>query len=186
MARARSQQPSRIVLGTALLLTCLHAPAARGTDLGAPVMTGDRSLSFLHTHTGKSISVVYYRDGSYVEEALARLNAFLADFRSGDAAQMDPRLFDILHELKMRSGTREPFQVISAFRSPATNEMLRKKTKGVARNSQHTLGKAIDVRLGDVDTKRLRQLALELRAGGVGYYPDSNFVHVDTGRVRRW
>ena len=111
MAHARSQQPSRIVLGTALLLTCLHAQAARGTDLGAPVMTGDRSLSFLHTHTGKSISVVYYRDGSYVEEALARLNAFLADFRSGDAAQMDPRLFDILHELKMRSGTREPFQV---------------------------------------------------------------------------
>jgi len=186
MARARSSKPSGILLGTALLLCFLHAPATRGTDLAEAIMTGDRSLSFMHTHTGKSISVVYYRDGGYVQEALARLNAFLADFRSGDEAEMDPRLFDILHELKMRSGTREPFQVISAFRSPATNEMLRKRTQGVARNSQHTLGKAIDIRLADVDTKRLRQLALELKAGGVGYYPDSNFVHVDTGRVRRW
>jgi len=173
--------------GAVLLLLCLvwsSLPAEPGR--GEAIATGDRELSFVHTHTGKSVALVYFRNGAYVPQALEALNNFLSDFRSGDAVKMDPRLFDILYQIKMLSGTREPFQVISAFRSPATNEMLRSRSKGVARNSQHTLGKAIDVRLADVSTKRLRELALSLKAGGVGYYPDSDFVHVDTGRVRKW
>jgi uncharacterized protein YcbK (DUF882 family) len=114
------------------------------------------------------------------------LNHFLRDFRTGDAAEMDPAVFDILHEIQRRSGSAGTFEVISAYRSPATNEMLRDKSSGVAKNSQHLLGKAIDVRLTDLDTAELRDVALSLGRGGVGYYHDSDFVHVDTGSVRQW
>ncbi len=145
-----------------------------------------RSLSFYHTHTGESLSVTYYRDGGYVPEALERLNRFLRDFRTEEQIEMDPSVFDILHEILEITQSEAPFEVISAYRSPATNEMLRGRSGGVAKNSQHLRGKAIDVRLADVELEKLRDVALELKLGGVGYYPGSNFVHVDTGRVRRW
>jgi len=176
------RRPGAVLL---LLYVCWSGAQAEATGAES-IATGDRELSFVHTHTGKSVSLVYFRNGAYVPQALETLNRFLSDFRSGEVVKMDPRLFDILYQIKMLSGTRSPFQVISAFRSPGTNEMLRSRSKGVARNSQHVLGKAIDIRLADVNTKRLRELALSLKAGGVGYYPDSDFVHVDTGRVRKW
>lgn len=146
----------------------------------------ERSLSFYHTHTAESLSVTYFRNGGYVSSALDDLNHFLRDFRTGDKTNMDPGVFDVLYEIQQKAGSTGTFEVISAYRSPQTNEMLRGKSRGVARNSQHVLGKAIDVRLTDLDTDELRDVALSLGLGGVGYYDASDFVHVDTGRVRRW
>lgn len=148
--------------------------------------TDERQLSFYHTHTSESLTVTYYRDGEYVPSALADLNHFLRDFRTDDAVNMDPAVFDILYDIQIASGSVGTYQIISAYRSPATNEMLRGNSNGVARNSQHLLGKAIDVRLTDLDTAELRDVALSLQRGGVGYYSKSDFVHVDTGRVRQW
>ena len=145
-----------------------------------------RQLSFYHTHTGQSLDVVYYENGEYVGSALDEINRFLKDFRTGDVAEMDPKLLDILHDVRNELGSEETYEVISAYRSPKTNDMLRSKSGGVARNSQHLLGNAIDVRLRGVPTEDLRDTALEMRRGGVGYYKRSDFVHMDTGRVRRW
>ena len=148
--------------------------------------TDERQLSFYHTHTSESLTVTYYRKGGYVPSALADLNNLLRDFRTDDAVDMDPAVLDFLYEIQTKSGSKGTYEIISAYRSPATNDMLRSKSNGVARNSQHLLGKAIDVRLTDLDTTELRDVALSLKRGGVGYYEKSDFVHVDTGRVRRW
>lgn len=145
-----------------------------------------RELSFYHTHTGKSLDVVYHRDGDYVPDALTQLGDFLKDFRSGERHDIDPELLDVLFELKTLTGAEQPFEVISAYRSPNTNEMLRTTTSGVAEGSMHLQGRAIDVRLPGVALTRLREIALQLQRGGVGFYPGSDFIHVDTGRVRRW
>jgi len=145
-----------------------------------------RQLSFYHTHTSEKLSVTYFSDGQYVASSLAELNHFLRDFRTGDVTEMDPGVFDILFEIQQATGSTGTFEVISAYRSPATNEMLRSNSGGVAKNSQHLLGTAIDIRLTDLDTTKLRDVALELQRGGVGYYHESDFVHVDTGRVRQW
>lgn len=148
--------------------------------------TDERQLSFFHTHTSESLTVTYYKDGEYVAPALDELNHFLRDFRTGDATNMNPDVFDILYDIQIESGSTGTYQIISAYRSPETNEMLRSKTSGVARNSQHLQGNAIDVRLTDLDTAQLRDVALSLKRGGVGYYKSSDFVHVDTGPVRQW
>ena len=146
-----------------------------------------RSLSFLHTHTGKSLEVTYWSGGEYREEALQQLREILADWRNGEQADIDPGLFEFLYRIQKATGSTGRFEIISAYRSPETNEMLRQKSKGgVAQRSQHLLGKAIDVRLTDIDTRALYEAALALKAGGVGYYAKSDFVHLDTGRVRRW
>jgi uncharacterized protein YcbK (DUF882 family) len=146
----------------------------------------ERVLSFAHTHTGERLSVAYFAEGRYLQDGLERLRSFLRDFRTGDEHAIDPALFDLLHDLRLATATRGPFHVISGYRSPATNAMLREHSAGVAGGSLHVQGRAIDVRLGDVRTNVLRDAALELQRGGVGYYPVSDFVHVDTGRVRRW
>jgi uncharacterized protein YcbK (DUF882 family) len=145
-----------------------------------------RDLSFYHTHTGRALQIVYYHDGQYDPHALQAIDDFLKDFRNGQQHRIDPALLDVLYEIKVRTGTRSPFEVISAYRSPATNQMLRQTSNGVAQNSMHLRGQAIDVRLADIDLVALRKTALTLRRGGVGFYPDSEFVHVDTGRVRYW
>lgn len=146
----------------------------------------ERSLNFFHTHTGESLDIVYARDDRYIAPALDRINEFLADFRTGDVAVVDPLLLDMLYELRESLGSDGAFEVISAYRSPATNEMLRSQSTGVARDSQHLLGKAIDVRLRGTATSRLRDAAIEIERGGVGYYPESDFIHIDTGRARHW
>jgi uncharacterized protein YcbK (DUF882 family) len=145
-----------------------------------------RSLKFYHTHTGKSLQVVYFSAGRYVPEALADLRVFLADWRNQKQTDIDPKLMDILWQIQRISANDDRYEVISAYRSEETNAMLNQRSKGVARNSQHVLGKAIDVRLRGLDLKRLHDTARELRLGGVGYYPGSDFIHVDTGRVRYW
>jgi uncharacterized protein YcbK (DUF882 family) len=145
-----------------------------------------RVLSFVHLHTGEEISLAYRDAAGYRGDALERLDHFLRDFRTGQVEPIDPKLFDILHAVHSATGSRAPFQVISGFRSPATNQQLRNHGGGVAQRSLHLEGRAIDVRLSDVRTAALRDAALVLRRGGVGYYGESDFVHLDTGRVRRW
>lgn len=165
-----------------MILTSGAAPSL-GTDIAK-----SRELSFYHTHTGKRLSVVYWRDGEYVESALEDVNDFLSDFRTGDRVDMDPQLLDLIYDVRASLGSDATFQVISAYRSPKTNEMLRSRraSSGVAKKSQHLLGKAIDVRLEGIQTANLRDAAIALQRGGVGYYEASDFVHMDTGRVRRW
>jgi uncharacterized protein YcbK (DUF882 family) len=145
-----------------------------------------RSLAFAHTHTGERLSVEYFSGGRYLTDALDAVNHFLRDFRTGDVHPIDRTLLDVLQALAASTGTSRSFEVISGYRSPATNQQLRRASEGVAAHSLHMEGRAIDVRLADVELAALRKAALNLRAGGVGYYPASNFVHVDTGRVRRW
>jgi len=147
---------------------------------------GERSLSFFHTHTGKSLQVVYFRQGEYDARALAGLKIFMADWRDGKQHDLDPKLMDILWHLQQATGSSRTWEVISAYRSPETNEMLRNRGSAVAKKSQHLLGKAIDVRLRGTELKELHAAAKNLKLGGVGYYVSSNFVHVDTGRVRYW
>lgn len=145
-----------------------------------------RSLSFVHTHTGETLSCVYYQAGGYDPATLARVNHFLRDFRTGDIHTIDPGVLDILFAVRSRVSRDDPFHVISGYRSPATNAYLRGHSAGVARHSLHMEGRAIDVRLPGFPTRKLHEIGLALRRGGVGYYPASDFVHLDTGRVRFW
>jgi uncharacterized protein YcbK (DUF882 family) len=145
-----------------------------------------RMLSVYNTHTGERARATYWADGMYVGDELLRLDRVLRDHRSNETAAMDPALFDILYDVQQATGARGDFHIISGFRSPATNRMLRQHSDGVAEHSLHTVGKAIDLRLPGYDLDALRRAARSLRAGGVGYYPRSQFVHVDTGRVRTW
>lgn len=145
-----------------------------------------RSLSFYHTHTQKSLEVTYAVGGEYLEPALEEINYFLADFRTGEAIEIDPELLDLIYDVRASLGSKGTFEVISAYRTPETNKMLRDAGKGVAKKSQHLLGKAIDVRLRNVNSRDLRDAAIKIKRGGVGYYRKSDFVHLDTGRVRRW
>ncbi len=145
-----------------------------------------RELKFAHTHTGEHLAVEYFSGGTYLQDALATVNHFLRDFRTSEVHSIDPGLLDLLHGLTDLTGSTQPFQVISGYRSPATNEMLRHRSEGVAAGSLHMKGQAIDIRLPDVPLATLRKAALAVGRGGVGYYPASDFVHVDTGRVRTW
>jgi uncharacterized protein YcbK (DUF882 family) len=145
-----------------------------------------RTLSLRHTHTGEVLSLTYAAGDAYLTEALARVNWFLRDFRNGESKAIDPQLLDQLHVLSAVTGTKAPYEVISGYRSPATNELLQRRSAGVATHSLHLEGRAIDVRLADVPLAVLRDAATSLRAGGVGFYAQSQFVHLDTGRVRHW
>ena len=145
-----------------------------------------RSLSLVHTHTGERLSAVYFEGGSYNDVELGRINQLLRDFRTGDVHRIDPALLDLLFDLQARAGHDGPFEVISGYRSPATNAMLHRRSEGVAVHSMHLEGRAIDVRLRGYPTLQLASDARALGRGGVGYYARSDFVHVDTGRVRYW
>jgi uncharacterized protein YcbK (DUF882 family) len=146
-----------------------------------------RGLALAHTHTHERISLVYAQDEQYLPQALGALNRFLRDHYTGDVGVIDPRVFDQLHQVRQLLGSATPFEVISGYRCPATNTQLRStRGGGVARNSLHMEGRAIDVRLPGVPLAELRDAARSLQAGGVGYYPGEQFVHLDTGRVRHW
>lgn len=181
------QHPARrrFLLAGAAALPMAGVPSlARATAPAAP----PRVLRFAHLHTGETLSVEYFAGGGYLGDALQAVNLLLRDFRTGDVGTIDPALLDQLHAVRLATGSTAPFQVISGFRSSATNEALRGRSEksGVARRSLHLDGRAIDIRLADVALPRLRDAALALRLGGVGFYPGSDFVHLDTGRVRAW
>ncbi len=170
----------KLSLGAGVGLTTL--PALAG--LAAPVR--ERVLTLYNTHTGERAQATYWADGDYVESEIALMNRLLRDHRSGQEFAIEYRLFDTLHNLQILTGARTDFHVISGYRSPATNAMLRRQGRGVAKESLHTHGKAIDIRLPGHKLRDLQRAALALRAGGVGYYPQSDFIHLDTGRVRTW
>ena len=184
-----SPEAAPAIPGRRLLLRHLAAAAAAAAVGPGRLWAGpkdERVLLFVHTHTQERLSVAYFADGAYLPEGIATLNTFLRDHRTGEEHAIDPALYDILNDLRLATRTRSPFQVISAYRSPGTNSMLREDGRGVAKGSLHLQGRAIDVRLADVSSAALRDAAIELRRGGAGYYARSDFVHVDTGRVRRW
>ncbi len=145
-----------------------------------------RHLALYNTHTGETTDVCFYDNGDYCSKALNQIYHVLRDHRTNEVKPIDLTLLDRLFALKVRVGAKAPFHVISGYRSPATNAMLRKRSNGVARTSFHTRGKAIDIRLPGYDTRKLRNACISLRSGGVGYYKDSNFIHLDTGPVRSW
>jgi uncharacterized protein YcbK (DUF882 family) len=147
----------------------------------------DHRLLLYNTHTGERIELVYRRGDLYIPGALAKLDYFLRDHRTGDVHRFDPRLYDILSDLTLAIGhPGGEIDIVCGYRTSSTNESLRAHTTGVAKNSLHIRAEAIDLRMPGVDTLKLRKAALALRRGGVGYYPHSDFIHVDTGRVRQW
>jgi uncharacterized protein YcbK (DUF882 family) len=162
--------------------------------LGAPAIARSRSararervLSLHHLHTDERLNLTYRIGDHYQRSALEQLNHFLRDFRTGDVTAIDPKLFDLLHDVQRSLGhDGAAFEIIGGYRSPRTNAMLRRSSSGVARNSLHMTGQAMDIRLDRMPTRLIRDAAVSLGRGGVGYYPKSDFVHVDTGRVRRW
>jgi len=191
--RLRSSMPAKLgravptrrqlLIGGASLALSIAAlrPAAAGTRPAT-----ERRLAFRNLHTEEQLETVYWRDGDYDATALDAINHILRDHRTGEIKDIDPNLLDSLDRLQDELGTREPFQIISGYRSPKTNARLAGSSDGVAKRSLHVEGKAIDVRLASCDIATLRDAALALRAGGVGYYPKSDFVHLDIGRVRAW
>ena len=146
----------------------------------------ERSLNFYNTHTDERLKTCYWAEGDYLPEGLQEINTILRDHRTGDIHDMDRDLLDLLYLLQTKVESKQTFQIISGYRSPKTNAMLSSKSSGVAKRSYHMQGMAIDIRLNGCDTKQLHKAALSLKAGGVGYYASSDFIHVDVGRVRRW
>ncbi len=159
----------------------------RGTQ--DAIANGDtRTITIKHMHTKEETTVTFKRDGRYVSEGLEKLNWALRDWRTDEPIRMDPRLFDVAWEVQRTVGSEQPFHVVSAYRSPGTNSMLRRRSSAVAKNSQHMLGKAMDFYLPDTPTARLREAGMRLQRGGVGFYPGAHtpFVHLDAGSVRSW
>jgi len=147
----------------------------------------DRSLLLYNTHTGERIDIVYRHGEQYIPDALAKLDYFLRDHRTGDIRHFDPHLYDVLSDLTLAIGhPRGEIDIVCGYRTSTTNESLRAHSTGVAKNSNHIQAKAIDLRMPGIDTLKLRRAALALGRGGVGYYPHSDFIHVDIGRVRQW
>ena len=176
---------------------CRHAVHALvgGTMLAGLAFAGStaasaetRTLNLYYTHTGESARITFKKDGRFIPSGLRQLNQFLRDWRRNEATRMDPALFDLIWEVYQKSGSHSQIRIVSAYRSPATNNMLRRRTRGVAKNSQHTYGKAMDFFLPDVPLATLRAIGLRMQVGGVGFYPTANspFVHMDTGSVRHW
>ena len=173
-----------------LLRTGLAAAAGAAT-FAVPALAladakGVRKLGFKHLHTGESLDVAYWENGAYVPDALGAVNHVLRDWRTNQTHVIEPKLLDLLTALQAKVGKEERFEVICGYRSPATNEMLHERSSEVATHSLHMVGQAIDIHLPGVELASLRDAAMNLGLGGVGYYPASDFVHVDIGRVRHW
>ncbi len=173
----RRQALRAILLGAVTFAVSLPALSAAGAE---------RRLVLINTHTGEVLDTVYWADGNYRPVELGRLDWIFRDHRASSVLALDSRLFDLLHELAATAGLEPRYQIISGYRSPATNAMLRVASDGVSSRSLHMQGKALDVRLEGLPLASLRDLAIARRAGGVGYYPQSDFVHLDVGRIRSW
>jgi len=163
-----------------------HYQQARYTPPTRSYSNETRSLAMYNPHTGENINLVYCENGYYVPGALEEINHFFRDFRANLIKPIDPRLLDLLHAIHQSSDATKPFNLVSGYRSPQTNAMLAAQFEGVARHSMHIEGKAADINLPGRQLSILQRIALAMRFGGVGYYPQSGFVHVDTGRIRHW
>ena len=176
-------------VGTATIAVMLAVVLLVGSSSLATAAT-DRSLKLFFTHTGERATITFKRGGKFDGRGLGQINRFLRDWRKNEPANIDPRLLDLVWEVYQRSGSNDYIHIVSAYRSPGTNKMLRGRSRdsGVAKNSQHTLGKAMDFYIPGVKLAKLRSLAMQMQVGGVGYYPESGspFVHLDVGNVRAW
>jgi uncharacterized protein YcbK (DUF882 family) len=183
-------QVSRVSVAALLLIAASGARAQSreaSSQSGSSLASQERRLSLYNTHTNERMEIVYRRGGQYIPAALAKLDYFLRDHRTGDVRHFDPRLYDILSDLTASVGhPGGEIDIICGYRTSSTNESLRAHTTGVAKNSLHIQAEAIDLRMPGIDTLKLRRAALALGRGGVGYYPHSDFIHVDVGRVRQW
>jgi uncharacterized protein YcbK (DUF882 family) len=180
-ARRPLNRRSFLIIGAAVTVGGLPLRA------GAHVLpTTERTLAFHNLHTGENLRTTYWAEGRYIASSLKDIDLILRDFRTGDVASIDPRLIDLLHVLQGRMESSEPFHVISGYRSPRTNSKLAQQSNGVAKKSLHMRGMAADVRLPERALSDLKRAAVALKLGGVGYYPKSDFIHVDIGRVRYW
>jgi uncharacterized protein YcbK (DUF882 family) len=184
---------SRPLMVATAALCLLASISAQGQSPAAAYQTASFDLShegrlvLFNTHTGERLDIIFRRGEEYVPSALAKLDYFLRDHRTGDVRHFDPRLFDILSGLTASVGhPGGEIDIVCGYRTPSTNESLRAHTTGVAKNSLHIRAEAIDLRMPGIDTLTLRKDALALRRGGVGYYPHSDFIHVDVGRFRQW
>ena len=169
------------LLTAAVGLTSSPAFGAIGNTLSP-----ERRLSLYNTHTGEKLETVYWAGGKYLPDALSKINHILRDHRTGRVRPIDEHLLDLMHALNKKLCAKQPFHIISGYRSPETNKLLRYRSKKVASKSLHMKGKAIDIRLPGCELPKLREAALELKGGGVGLYSRLNFVHLDTGRFRFW
>jgi uncharacterized protein YcbK (DUF882 family) len=149
-------------------------------------LPSERSLSFYNIHTREGLEIAYWGQGAYVPTALSEINHILRDHRTDEIRPIDPHLLDLLYAIQKTLAANSPFHILSGYRSPATNSYLRRRGRGVAKNSLHMQGKAADVRLPGCDLPVLRRAALDLKGGGVGYYPRADFVHLDVGPLRFW
>jgi uncharacterized protein YcbK (DUF882 family) len=176
-------------IGAAAAASAVVPSRVLAANAPKPAAAPERVLSFFNTHTGERLKTAYCCGGTYQPDALSAINRILRDFRVNEIKPIDPKLLDLLHELGGTLETDQPFHIISGYRSPHTNASLRERGgagTGVASRSLHMVGKAIDIRIPGVKLDHLRGAARSLKLGGVGFYPSSNFVHVDTGRVRHW
>ncbi|MCE3265025.1 MAG: hypothetical protein K0R43_4104 [Pseudoduganella sp.] len=178
MNQRRSFLRSSVAVASALAL-----PSLARASIAAP---HERSLRFYNTHTGETLRTMFWAEGQFIPEALQDINRLLRDHRNDKVAPMDPELLLLLERVSKQFSNHEVIHVISGYRSPETNRKLAEASGGVAKRSLHLEGKAIDVRIPGRDLERLHKAALALKGGGVGYYPSSQFVHLDTGRVRHW
>lgn len=176
---------SGLLLAVGGVAASVISTPAEAAKLGLPG-SGSYSISFSNTHTGERFSGVYRVGNRYLPDAFEKINYVLRDFRVGEVFPIDPRAMDIMYIVAQKTGKTGPLEVLSAYRSPKTNVMLRRASTGVAKNSLHLTGQAIDFRLPGYSTRRLKEIAANLKAGGVGYYRSSDFVHIDTGKVRSW
>lgn len=177
ISRRKFMQGAGLILGGGLVAP-KTVMAARVAD--------KRSIEFVNNHTGESFKGVFKHNGHYVGESIDEINRVLRDHRTGDVAEMDEQLIDLMWVLREKVRKDSPYKIISGYRSPKTNAMLRGKSSGVAKKSYHMQGKAVDLNLPGVSLSELRSMAVSMKAGGVGFYPKSGFLHVDTGRVRQW
>jgi uncharacterized protein YcbK (DUF882 family) len=181
---------SRFLCATALILQTLGfipAATALAEEPNKPSPAKEYRLLLHHTHTGEWLDIVYRRGNDYIPEAIARLDHYLRDHRTGAVHHFDPHLFDLLADLETLVGRPSAvIEIICGYRAPESNALLHRSSAGVASQSLHMLAQAIDIRIPEIRTSVLRDAALSLRRGGVGFYPSSDFVHVDIGRVRRW
>jgi uncharacterized protein YcbK (DUF882 family) len=178
--------PRRAFLKSGLGLAVGAAALGSAPLAMALAQTSVRRLAFDNLHTGEKLEVAYWQNGTYAPDALAEVNHVLRDYRNGEVHPIEPTLLDLLAALSIRLETAPRYSVISGYRSPATNAMLHEQSHQVASGSLHMQGMAIDIRLAGLDLGRVRDAAQSLAIGGVGYYPSSQFVHVDVGRVRQW
>lgn len=166
--------------GTVLFPSLAEAAAVKMPKIGS------YDINFVNSHTGESFSGTYRVGNKYLPDAFEEINYVLRDFRTNEVFPIDPRVIDIIYMVRRKTGRNQALEILSGYRSPKTNNMLRQASSGVARNSMHLSGQAVDFRMAGVSTRGLRDIAVGFKAGGVGYYPRSDFVHVDTGKFRTW